>query len=210
MMDQTDNHDPGHPKTIPLTNERMGTSYEAVLAPSSGQYLGSQPNKTAFPRALAYLDNNFPTANRWIRGHLLNDWLGGHGIVDNLTLMSHTTNQRWNGAFEQPMKRLVEKLGSIYSGAGSRYKPIYLVYVGYQAEISQDVHDDFDNQMPVPKYIRGYNYFAARNRTNGTIYFDDNTVETALDELDQVAYRGRQTIEGLADGCHQSEVEQVY
>lgn len=41
----------------------------------------------------------------WIKGHLQNDNLGGHGVSDNLTPLTSTANKNMSKTFEEPLKK---------------------------------------------------------------------------------------------------------
>ncbi|MEU7644585.1 hypothetical protein [Streptomyces huasconensis] len=43
----------------------------------------------------------------WIKGHLWNDNLGGHGVSINLTPMMNSTNPNLNRRFEEPLKAML-------------------------------------------------------------------------------------------------------
>ncbi|WP_410614535.1 RHS repeat-associated core domain-containing protein [Amycolatopsis sp. lyj-109] len=43
-------------------------------------------------------------SNRWIRGHLQNDNLGGPGVSENMTPLTSTANKNMSGTFEGPLK----------------------------------------------------------------------------------------------------------
>ncbi|MFI7601911.1 RHS repeat-associated core domain-containing protein [Actinoplanes sp. NPDC049681] len=51
----------------------------------------------------------------WVKGHLLNDNLGGHGVTDNLTPLTHTANGRYEDLFEKPLKDALVRFRNLKS-----------------------------------------------------------------------------------------------
>ena len=58
--------------------------------------------------AVEWLNANAYGGYAWIKGHLLNDNLGGEGISENLTPMTDTANMRYK-AFESSIKRAIDE-----------------------------------------------------------------------------------------------------
>ncbi|HEX4345080.1 MAG TPA: hypothetical protein VHZ31_05915 [Solirubrobacteraceae bacterium] len=87
-----------------------GTSVHATLGPAAGRpsNYGSRPGAGACP-AVNWLNQTAYLGKAWIKGHLLNDNLGGPGVSKNLTPMSHTANMRFQGQFESKVKRALDR-----------------------------------------------------------------------------------------------------
>ncbi|WP_058042847.1 hypothetical protein [Streptomyces roseifaciens] len=85
-----------------------GTSVVVVIGPSvmapGNTYLGSPPREG---ECTIVDELNQRDGGGWVKGHLWNDNLGGPGISRNMTPMTNTTNRRFNGAFEEPVKRML-------------------------------------------------------------------------------------------------------
>jgi hypothetical protein len=81
-----------------------GTSVTATLGPAAGQTVnyGSVPGIKSCT-AVNWLNANAYDGSLWIKGHLLNDNLGGPGMSKNLTPMTHTANMQYK-AFESSVK----------------------------------------------------------------------------------------------------------
>ncbi|MFI0720703.1 hypothetical protein [Streptomyces sp. NPDC021224] len=91
--------------------QRMGgTSVTVTLGPSVNapafSYGGSRPGAT---ECTLVNELNARDGSGWIKGHLWNDNLGGHGVSQNLTPMTDSTNQNFNHQFEEPLKRMLLK-----------------------------------------------------------------------------------------------------
>ena len=88
---------------------RGGTSVRADLGPAAGQPVnyGSVP-VVGECTAVEWLNANGYGGYAWIKGHMLNDNLGGEGISENLTPMTHTANMRYK-AFESSIKRAIDE-----------------------------------------------------------------------------------------------------
>ena len=116
VQNQSQYDDYGVSVNTGIGSEKSGSSAECVIGPRDGSYLGSSPDTSILKNTIAWLDSHLATSGNWIRGHLLNDWLGGSGHYNlNLAPMSHTTNQAWNKNFEQHMKNISEVLNSYYT-----------------------------------------------------------------------------------------------
>jgi hypothetical protein len=87
-----------------------GTWVTATLGPAAGRpsNYGSRPGTGACP-AVNWLNQTAYLGKTWIKGHLLNDNLGGPGVSKNLTPMSHTANMRFQGQFESKVKRALDR-----------------------------------------------------------------------------------------------------
>ncbi|MCX4570747.1 DUF4157 domain-containing protein [Streptomyces viridodiastaticus] len=89
--------------------KRMGgTSVAVTLGPSvlapANSYGGSRPGAA---ECTLVNELNARDGSGWIKGHLWNDNLGGHGVSENLTPMTDSTNQNFNRQFEEPLKRML-------------------------------------------------------------------------------------------------------
>jgi hypothetical protein len=86
-----------------------GTSVRADLGPAAGQPVnyGSVP-VVGECTAVEWLNANGYGGYAWIKGHMLNDNLGGEGISENLTPMTHTANMRYK-TFESSIKRAIDE-----------------------------------------------------------------------------------------------------
>ncbi|WP_435880057.1 eCIS core domain-containing protein [Streptomyces werraensis] len=89
--------------------KRMGgTSVTVTLGPSvlapANSYGGSRPGAG---ECTLVNELNARDGGGWIKGHLWNDNLGGHGVSENLTPMTDSTNQNFNRRFEEPLKRML-------------------------------------------------------------------------------------------------------
>jgi hypothetical protein len=61
-----------------------------------------------------YLHNNgLRIDEKWVKGHLQNDNLGGEGVSANLTPLTSTANKNMSGKFEGPLKRAVEAIPTL-------------------------------------------------------------------------------------------------
>lgn len=166
-----------------VAGEDTGTDAERVMGPRTGLYLGSSPSTAIMQGTINWLDTNLATANNWIRGHLLNDWLGGSGKSnDNLAPMSHTTNQQWNRNFEQQMKAITERIYSFYNNNSGTD---YFLLTGYVATASGNYAPAALQGVTIPDQFDGHYYYAAYDRTNGNVDYTPLTVNTAWNELDQ-------------------------
>ncbi|MDB9343303.1 DUF4157 domain-containing protein [Nodularia spumigena CS-586/05] len=168
-----------------VNGESYGTSVESVIGPRTGQYLGSVPDQTILSNTISWLNNNLPTANQWIRGHLMNDWLGGSGSDNsNLAPMSHTTNQLWNNNFENKLKLLTERINSFYSN-NILLNNDYFLLIGSTASAIGTYGPAQASGVIIPDQFVGNWYYAAYRRTDNQVLYDDTSVTTALNELDQ-------------------------
>lgn len=86
-----------------------GTSVVATLGPAAGRPVnyGKKPGVRQCP-AVNWLNQQGYLGKRWVKGHLLNDNLGGPGLTMNLTPMSHTANLQFEKAFESKVKRALD------------------------------------------------------------------------------------------------------
>jgi hypothetical protein len=165
-----------------VAGEESGSDAELVIGPRTGQYLGNGPDQNIMPNTINWLNINLPTANNWVRGHLLNDWLGGRGDRnDNLAPMSHTTNQQWNRNFEEPMKKITERFDSFYANS-SGHK--YFILTGYIATASGSYAPASQNGVNIPNQFDGALYYAAYDRDTRVVKYGDNEVTAAFNELD--------------------------
>jgi hypothetical protein len=110
-------------------------------------------------------------SNRWIRGHLQNDNLGGPGISENMTPLTSTANKNMSGSFEGPLKRANDRLDQLKSREPSDRalerlgfdrrdfnqvrREIQNVEVQYRVEVSPDVKFP-DSRNPFERSIRDY------------------------------------------------------
>lgn len=85
-----------------------GTSVSADLGPAAGQPVnyGSVPTPGQCT-SVEWLNATAYAGHIWIKGHLLNDNLGGLGISRNLTPMTHTANMRYK-TFEASVKHAID------------------------------------------------------------------------------------------------------
>jgi len=86
-----------------------GTSVSAELGPAAGQPVnyGSVPGVSSCT-AVNALNAVLYDGKIWIKGHLLNDNLGGEGVSKNLTPMTHTANMQFKGQFESKVKSALD------------------------------------------------------------------------------------------------------
>nr|WP_246201848.1 DUF4157 domain-containing protein [Streptomyces alboniger] len=98
---------PMNPYGGPLTRTG-GSSVSVTLGPSvnapGNTYGGSRP---APAECTIVNELNQRDGDGWIKGHLWNDNLGGHGVSINLTPMTNSTNQNFNRRFEEPLKLML-------------------------------------------------------------------------------------------------------
>lgn len=183
----------------PLANtnknsESHGTSVEYNIGPRDGSYLGSSPDTTIMKHTINWLDTNLSTSGNWIRGHLLNDWLGGSGHDnENLAPMSHTTNQQWNKNFEQHMKGISEKLNSEYTYNKSSD---HFLILGYLASTSGNYTPAQNQGVSIPNQFSGDFYYAAYDRKAKTLSYQDPDVSAAFKELTSSTQQSITTLEG--------------
>ncbi|HEU4325561.1 MAG TPA: hypothetical protein VFS21_20615 [Roseiflexaceae bacterium] len=165
-----------------INGEQSGSDVEYVVGPRSGGYMGSGPKTSIMAQTITSLDTNLPTANGWIRGHLLNDWIGGSGKDnENLAPMSHTTNQQWNRNFEQRMKSITEVLDSFYVNNTSTDA---FLLIGYIATASGTYAPATGHGITIPNQFDGSWYYGAYDRVTGNIDYGANAVTDAFNELD--------------------------
>lgn len=177
-----------------IRGEQSGISAEAWIGP--GGVRGSSPDTKIMAHTMARLEMRLPTSNNWIRGHLLNDNLGGSGKMnDNLAPMSHTTNMQWNRAFEQPMKQAATLLNSAY--LYTRAQPSYYVLLGYRATASGAYGPALAHGITIPATFTGEWYYVAKDRSSGSTYRAGAEYDAALAELGQY----KDMIEGLLGGA---------
>ncbi|MFK4071574.1 DUF4157 domain-containing protein [Streptomyces sp. NPDC029674] len=85
-----------------------GSSVAVTLGPSvnapGNTYGGSRPGAA---ECTLVNELNQRDGDGWIKGHLWNDNLGGHGVSINLTPMTNSTNQNFNRRFEEPLKAML-------------------------------------------------------------------------------------------------------
>lgn len=85
-----------------------GTSVTVTLGPSvnapANSYGGSRPGAA---ECTLVNELNARDGGGWVKGHLWNDNLGGHGVSVNLTPMTDSTNDNFNRQFEEPLKRML-------------------------------------------------------------------------------------------------------
>ena len=98
----------GDPAFGAWTAVNGGSSVRADLGPAAGQPVnyGSVP-VLGECTAVEWLNASVFANHLWIKGHLLNDNLGGEGIAENLTPMTHTANMRYK-TFETSIKRAID------------------------------------------------------------------------------------------------------
>jgi hypothetical protein len=94
----------GPPKEVHwsgLQND-CGTYMLCYIYPDTDQLLGSAPQGGTWPN---WWDANKPTSpNWWVRGHLLNEHLGGPGTKENLTPITKAANSRHHSTVEKLVK----------------------------------------------------------------------------------------------------------
>lgn len=85
-----------------------GSSVTADLGPAAGQAVnyGSAPGIQEC-KAVNKLNKANVAAKLWIKGHLLNDNLGGPGLSENLTPMTHDANMAYKNTFESKVKNAI-------------------------------------------------------------------------------------------------------
>lgn len=83
-----------------------GSFVLVTLGPAAGRptNYGSAPGRQECI-AVNRLNAGGFLGKQWVKGHLVNDNLGGQGVSRNLTPMSHHANMRFKGRFEGPVKR---------------------------------------------------------------------------------------------------------
>lgn len=112
-----------------------GTSVKVTLGPGmrapGSTYAGSRPRRDA----CTIVDelNAQCGWERWIKGHLWNDNLGGPGVSENLTPMTGRTNGRFNSDFEEPLKRMLDACAS-----QARSVPGHPVWYGVEFDVRKD------------------------------------------------------------------------
>lgn len=115
-----------------------GESVRADLGPAAGQPVnrGGVPEETSCT-AVNWLNLNAYDGKLWIKGHLLNDNLGGWGVSKNLTPMTHTANMQFQGQFESKVKNALtvsySRAGFGLDGRGHYYGVRFAVDVVGQA-----------------------------------------------------------------------------
>lgn len=115
-----------------------GEWVRADLGPAAGQPVnrGGVPEETSCT-AVNWLNLNAYDGKAWIKGHLLNDNLGGWGVSKNLTPMTHTANMQFQGQFESKVKNALtvsySRAGFGLDGRGHYYGVRFAVDVVGQA-----------------------------------------------------------------------------
>ncbi|GAA1938785.1 eCIS core domain-containing protein [Kitasatospora viridis] len=123
------------PSYGPTLSKRFGgTSATVTLGPSvnapGNTYLGSTPQQG---ECTLVEELNARDGSGWIKGHLLNDNLGGPGVSANLTPMTASTNQSFNRAFEQPVKAMLLKCTN-----HAQYTSSSPIWYGVRIEVTVD------------------------------------------------------------------------
>ncbi len=80
--------------------------------------------------------------NRWIRGHLQNDNLGGPGLSDNMTPLTSTANKNMSGKFEGPLKNANTRLDQLKAKPPTDAE---LGRAGFSPSQYNKVRDDIQN-----------------------------------------------------------------
>lgn len=98
------------PKYGASTTVAGGTSVEVDLGSAASQLVnyGSKPDSDACT-AVHWLNAQEYDEKQWVKGHLLNDNLGGEGISENLTPLTHTANANYEGQFESKVKNYLQQ-----------------------------------------------------------------------------------------------------
>ncbi|HEX4223889.1 MAG TPA: RHS repeat-associated core domain-containing protein, partial [Pseudonocardiaceae bacterium] len=78
----------------------------------------------------------------WIKGHLQNDNLGGHGVSDNMTPLTQTANKRMASQFEGKVKQAVQKPPQLRGTVPSQQT---LINKGWSPAQAQNIHDGVNN-----------------------------------------------------------------
>ncbi|MCR9171829.1 MAG: DNA/RNA non-specific endonuclease [bacterium] len=97
-------------QTATLEGDTVGVKMKAtVLGPDHKQ--GSAPKSSAQPNLMAGLptDPNLPNKDKFIRGHLLNDNLGGEGLDYNLFPITANANKQHHDLIEKTVKDWVNR-----------------------------------------------------------------------------------------------------
>ena len=126
-----------------------GSSAEVTVGPAGGDpaNYGSGP-QSGECTAVEKLNENatYSTVDKWIKGHLLNDNLGGPGISKNLTPMTSQANKAHSGSFEGPVKRGIVRCRQLGNPTTSpiRSKPAFAYWYG----VAYDVRTDGKSAYP--------------------------------------------------------------
>jgi hypothetical protein len=104
------------------TSYQGGTWATCVLTYRGGDSTnyGSTPGTTDC-RSVNDLNAEDAKNTPWIKGHLLNDNLGGPGISKNLTPMTHTQNVNFQGSFESKIKSALVRARQVDEAYGGDY-----------------------------------------------------------------------------------------
>lgn len=110
----------------PSTATAGGTSVRVDLGPAAGQptNYGSKP-ATGACTAVNALNGAAFGNYAWIKGHLLNDNLGGPGISSNLTPMTHNANMDYKNAVESKVKNAITLCYSNGQGKGDHWYGVH-------------------------------------------------------------------------------------
>jgi hypothetical protein len=105
-----------------------GTFMKVRLGPDAGDSTlrGSVPRRNACSRVNRLNAEHFG-GYRWIKGHLLNENLGGPGESENLTPLTATANSDHKNSFEAPIKSALTwtKARSLYSRGDQKWYGVY-------------------------------------------------------------------------------------
>lgn len=167
-----------------IRREKAGTMATVILGPRSDANNQNKPDPQILNKTITTLDDVLETAGGWIRGHLWNGLLGGSGKTSsNLTPMSHTTNMNWNRNFEEPMKKIVERLNAYYQ---FKKPENYYLLLKYTADTKGTYLPASKQGVQIPNEIIGDYSFLAWNIEKNELTQDENAIESAWKELDMM------------------------
>ncbi|WP_159447730.1 eCIS core domain-containing protein [Streptoalloteichus hindustanus] len=121
----------------PQSRFKGGTGVDVRLGPGAGKSgLGSPPRRGECT-AVEDLTALYNKPHLWIKGHLLNDNVGGPGESRNLTPLSHNANMDMKNRFEKPVKDAVDVADSLAAETAPQggYRHNRLWGVHYQVEV---------------------------------------------------------------------------
>lgn len=147
-----------------------GTSVYAVLTHNAGLAdRGSAPHKGHCTAAQALNDARF-LGRAWIKGHLLNDNLGGPGFSKNLTPMTDKANAEYESAFEAKVKDYLR----IAKGLDKR-TVLHWYGIAYEVEVSagfQYPQGATAAERAVRSYVRAVATWVQVSKTDQTSQVD--------------------------------------
>lgn len=90
----------------------------------------------------------------WVKGHLLNDNLGGHGVSSNLTPLTQTANKNFHGQFESSAKDAVTRFHQLDNpyGIGGSKDPV----TGQDNRIKLDFNVNVSQNKKFPNSPNGF------------------------------------------------------